>query len=69
MRVDNPLKSIDSRFGWGKDFLNFDFTGNKSIYKEIVIGTLSNTHGWGSCNTPGFKACHEPSWTIGYTLP
>lgn len=69
MRVDNPLKSIDSRFGWGKDFLNFDFTGNKSIYKEIVIGTLSNTHGWGSCNMAGFKACHEPSWTIGYTLP
>lgn len=69
VRVDNPLKSIDSRFGWGKDFLSFDFTGNGAIFKEIVIGTLSNTHGWGSCNMPGFKACKEPSWTIGYTLP
>lgn len=69
LSVDNPLKSIDSRYGWGKDFLNFDFTGNKAIYKEIVIGTLSNTHGWGSCNMTGFKACHEPSWVIGYTLP
>lgn len=69
MRVDNPLKSIDSRFAWGKDFLSFNFTGNGAIYKEIVIGTLSNTHGWGSCSMPGFKACREPSWTIAYTLP
>lgn len=69
LKVDNPLKSTNSRYGWGKDFLNLDFTGNGAIFKEIVIGTLSDTHGWGSCNMPGFKACHEPSWIIGYTLP
>ncbi|HAA31454.1 MAG TPA: hypothetical protein DCE56_31770 [Cyanobacteria bacterium UBA8553] len=68
LSTDNPLKTTDSRFGWGKEFLNFDFSSN-TIFKELVIGVLSNTHGWGSCTVPsGFKACHEPSWAIAYTL-
>ncbi len=69
LSVDNPYKSIDSSFAWGKQYLNLRFTGSEAIYKEIVIGTLSNTHGWGSCNMSGFKACKEPSWVIAYTLP
>ena len=64
MTFDTPLKSIDARFGWGSGVLSFDFTGG-TIYTELVVGVLSNTHGWGSC---GAFACTEPSYVIGYTL-
>ena len=65
-KVDNPLKLIDmGRFGWGQEFLSFDFTGS-TIFKELVLGVQSNTHGWGSCRQ---FACLEPSWAIAYTLP
>ena len=64
LSTTNTLTSIDSRFGWGQEFLSFDFTGG-TIYTELVVGVLSTTHGWGSC---GAFACHEPSYVIGYTL-
>jgi hypothetical protein len=65
-KVDNPYKSIDNgRFGWGQEFLSFDFTGG-TFLKEVVLGVQSNTHGWGTC---GKFACLEPSWAIAYTLP
>ncbi|GAB4176072.1 MAG: hypothetical protein Fur006_06880 [Coleofasciculaceae cyanobacterium] len=68
--VDNRLKTIDPRYGWGKDVLTLDFRSNTTI-KEVVIGALSNTHGWGSCTVPSgaFPACFEPSWIIAYTHP
>ncbi len=74
--TNNSLASIDPRYGWGQTFLRFDFRQSQSFfiifrkrYKELVVGALSNTHGWGSCSAPGFKACFEPSYIIGYTLP
>jgi hypothetical protein len=67
-RTDNPLGDIDSRFGWGDDFETFDLRSS-TVIDEIVIGVLSNTHGWGTCRGGGFPACHEPSYIIGYTLP
>ena len=60
--TNKPLKSIDARFGWGQEFLSFDFTGG-TIFTELVVGVLSNTHGWGSC---GAFACQEPSYIIQY---
>jgi hypothetical protein len=72
-KVDNPLKSIDSRFGWGQEALNLNFKSLPSWVEaqEVVVGALANTHGWGSCPVPSgkFPACHEPAWIIGYTLP
>jgi hypothetical protein len=66
---NNPLRSIDDRYGWGETFKSFDLRGQTFI-TELVVGALSNTHGWGSCTVPrGFLACHEPSYIIGYTLP
>jgi hypothetical protein len=68
-KVDNPLKEIDmGRFGWGQEFLTFDFTGG-TIFTELVLAVQSNTHGWGSCRTPTgvFQACLEPSWAIATT--
>jgi hypothetical protein len=66
---DNPLRTIDPRFGWGETFKSFDLRGPTFI-TDLVVGALSNTHGWGSCTVPsGFRACHEPSYIIGYTLP
>jgi hypothetical protein len=69
-RTDTPLASIDPRYGWGLPSLGFDFRGT-SFFRDLVVGALSNTHGWGSCTVPTgtFKACHEPSYIIGYTLP
>jgi hypothetical protein len=67
----NPLSSIDSRFGWGKPALHLDLRWRPYI-KQLVLGVLSNTHGWGSCTPPPgqtFLACHEPSWAIAYTVP
>jgi len=61
----NNLTTIDPRFGWGHEFLIFDFTGG-TMYTELVVGALSNTHGWGSC---GAFACHEPSYVMLYTWP
>jgi hypothetical protein len=48
----------------------FDLRGNPFV-KELVLGALSNTHGWGTCSVPSgsFPACYEPSYLIGYTLP
>lgn len=69
---DNPLRSIDARYGWGWTFLELDLRWRYfESYREIVVGVLSNTHGWGSCPVPPrtFKACFEPSYIIGYTLP
>jgi hypothetical protein len=68
--VNNPLSSIDPRYGWGQDLLSFDFRGSMSIYKELVLAVQSNTHGWGSCSVPPqtFKACIEPSWAIAYAF-
>lgn len=65
---DNPLAGLDPRFGWGDRFKSFDFR-NVTYFKELVVGALSNTHGWGSCRNDSFPACHEPSYIIGYTLP
>lgn len=69
-KTDTDLASIDPRFGWGTTFKEFDLR-NSTFYKEIVVGALSNTHGWGTCSVPAnaFPACHEPSYIIGYTLP
>ncbi len=69
-KTDGPLASIDSRFGWGATFKEIDLRGT-TFYKELVVGALSNTHGWGTCSVPSgsFPACHEPSYIIGYTLP
>ena len=64
-RVDNPIRSIDARYGWGREALNVDLTGVTTT-TELVLGVQSNTHGWGSC---GAFACLEPSWAIGYVLP
>jgi hypothetical protein len=76
--TNNPTASLDPRFGWGQMFQAFDFRQPQNFlflfrrrYKELVVGALSNTHGWGSCNVPSntFQACFEPSYIIGYTLP
>jgi hypothetical protein len=69
-RTDNPLGEIDERFGWGDDFEFFDLRSVPFI-TELVVGALSNTHGWGTCIVPpgSFTACREPSYIIGYTLP
>jgi hypothetical protein len=71
-KVDNPLKTIDSRFGWGQEAINLNFKTYPSFIEvqEVVVGTLANTHGWGSCPVPigQFPACHEPAWTIAYTV-
>lgn len=65
---DNPLAAFDPSFGWGQTFKSFDFRGSTYL-TDLVVGALSNTHGWGSCPASGFAACHEPSYIIGYTLP
>jgi hypothetical protein len=67
---NNPLRTIDPRFGWGQTFKSFDLRG-MTFVTDLVVGALSNTHGWGSCSVPpgSFRACHEPSYIIGYTLP
>jgi hypothetical protein len=69
-RTDNPLGAFDPRFGWGDDFEVFDLRGFTFV-RELVLGALSNTHGWGTCTVPPatFPACVEPSYLIGYTLP
>ena len=74
--TNNQLRSIDSRFGWGETFQSFNFQNLLCIlgtcwrYTELVVGALSDTHSWGSCNVPPntFKACFEPSYIIGFTL-
>lgn len=66
---DNPLRTIDPAFGWGQTQKSFDLRRMPFI-KDLVVGVLSNTHGWGSCRpSGGFVACHEPSRIRGYTLP
>ncbi|MEZ4259547.1 MAG: hypothetical protein R3B36_10805 [Polyangiaceae bacterium] len=69
-KTDTSLASIDSRFGWGTTFKEVDLRSNTFI-TELVVGALSNTHGWGTCAVPAgqFPACKEPSYVIGYTLP
>lgn len=69
-KTDSALASIDPRFGWGVTFKEIDLRGS-TFYKELVVGALSNTHGWGTCSVPSgsFPACKEPSYVIGYTLP
>jgi hypothetical protein len=52
------------QFGWGTESIVLDFS-NPTLFTftELVVGVLSNTHGWGSCQDPdGFVACTEPSW-------
>ena len=79
LTVNNPLASVDSRFGWGASLLNWDsrnhiprppgFTSPfwRAIdISELVLGVQANTHGWGSCGT---FACHMPAYAIAYTLP
>jgi len=68
MRVDNPNGRLDPRYGWGVEALDMRFDAN-SIFTDLVLGVQSNTHGWGSCQMPGFKACLEPSWALAYTVP
>ena len=65
---ENPLTSIDSRFGWGDDAVNLDFRKDSTV-AELVMATASNTHGWGSCVVPPnmFRACQEPSWVYAFT--
>lgn len=69
-KTDGPLAGIDPRFGWGATFKELDWR-NTTFYTELVVGALSNTHGWGTCAVPSgqFPACKEPSYVIGYTLP
>jgi hypothetical protein len=76
--TNNQMASIDSRFGWGQMFQALDFRQPQDFlflfrrrYRELIVGALSNTHGWGSCKVPvnSFLACFEPSYIIGYTLP
>ena len=67
----NSNSSFDPQLGWGNSALHLDLRGTPDI-KQLVIGVLSQTHGWGSCTLPpgeSFLACHEPSWAIAYTLP
>lgn len=68
---DTAANPFLARIGgvWGRQFLILDFTNN-STYTELVVGALSNTHGWGSCDAHGqFPACHEPSYIMLYTWP
>jgi len=67
---DTSLADFDPRFGWGVTFREFDLRST-TVYKDVVVGALSNTHGWGTCPVPSgsFPACKEPSYIIGYTLP
>jgi hypothetical protein len=69
-RTDTDHAAIDPRFGWGDEFESIDLRFHPFV-RELVIGVLSNTHGWGTCSVPRgvFPACHEPSYIIGYTLP
>lgn len=70
--TSGPLAEVDSRFGWGSTFFQFSCLANNcGILRDLVLGVLSNTHGWGSCTVPpgSFPACTEPSYLIGYTLP
>jgi hypothetical protein len=71
LKTMNPLSALDPVFGWGNSALHLDLRGTPYI-TQLVLGVLSNTHGWGSCTPPPpltFPACHEPSWAIAYTLP
>ena len=71
LRTMNPLSSFSPAFGWGNSALHVDLRGTSSI-TQLVLGVVSYTHGWGSCTLPpgeNFRACHEPSWAIAYTLP
>ncbi|MET0342727.1 MAG: hypothetical protein ABW252_17100 [Polyangiales bacterium] len=71
-KTNGPLAQVDARFGWGSDFFLLDCRQNKcGIYTDMVLGALSNTHGWGSCTVPrgSFAACKEPSYLISYTTP
>jgi hypothetical protein len=69
-RTNNPLAAIDPRYGWGSEALHLT-PASTAYITDVVLGVLSNTHGWGTCSVaPGqFKACHEPSWAIAFTLP
>lgn len=74
-KVDNPLKAIDERFGWGTEFssfvpkkASFFFLGS-TVPKEVIVGASAPTHGWGTCYTKGFKACFEPVRVNVWTLP
>jgi hypothetical protein len=75
LKVDNPLKNIDKRFGWGSDYFEIDLKGWWNSFfnpiEEIIAGALINTHGWGSCTESpigSFKVCSEPvrmnAWTL-----
>ena len=70
MRVVRRPRGHRPALRWGTTFKELDWR-NTSFYTELVVGALSNTHGWGTCPVPGgqFPACHEPSYVIGYTLP
>jgi hypothetical protein len=74
--TNSPTASLDLRFGWGQMFLTFDFREPQNLgwlfirrYTNLVVGALSNTHGWGSCKvSPNtFQACFEPSYIWIYT--
>jgi hypothetical protein len=55
----------------GKELVEVNCANTSAcIWKEVVVGAASNTHGWGSCTPPAgeFKACIEPSYLIAYTL-
>lgn len=69
-RAVNPISYIDSgRFGWGKEYAEFDYRGNPFV-TEIIFGVRANTHGWGTCVVPSgkFPACREPAYINAWTL-
>jgi hypothetical protein len=73
VQVDNRYKRDFPNlpaFSWGRDYLDVDLRQNTTVV-ELILATLSNTHGWGNCppDENGFTACHEQSWAIAYTLP
>lgn len=65
--VDNPLKSIDARYGWGKEVVEANFT-NVPQRIDLAVGGYANTHGWGNCVTAGFKACNERLYMLTYSF-
>jgi hypothetical protein len=68
--VNNPLRRLDPRFGWGNERLEFDVNVTYSFYKDFAIGVQANTHGSGTCTVPAgqFKACLEPAWAEAFIL-
>lgn len=64
--VDNPLKNIDPRYGWGQDQVDFQIPKTGNIWVGMVVGASAVSHGGFGCPTHG---CVNQPYIVSYTLP